>query len=222
VTLDGVSHRPGPFLRAAGTILPGIRRVQDQIAPYASAWRASNAEALSAGGPLWVTLGDSMTQAIGAASIWGGWVGQALAQLTPAYRVVNLSASGARIRDVAGPQLDALAGLGVTPDLVTVLIGSNDLFRKSRRASAVSDFAALLERLPVGAVVATLPQPRQVARDVNVLIEAAAAAGRVRIAELRGGAGIGSWKGALADDHFHPNEIGYARLAAGFVAAISG
>jgi lysophospholipase L1-like esterase len=217
-----VARRPGRFLRIAGTVSPGVRRVHDQIAPYAAAWRAANADALEATGPLWVALGDSMTQGIGARSIWGGWVGQAVESLAadgPRYRVINLAVSGGRIRDVAGAQLDALERLGLAPDLVTILVGSNDLLLKSRRVNAVADFAALLARVPTGAVIATMPQPRQVAREINVLIEQAQTDGRVSIAEMRGRS-IGSWKGSLADDHFHPNEVGYARLAAAFVKAI--
>jgi lysophospholipase L1-like esterase len=217
-------YRPGRFLRVAGQALPGVRRIQQQVGPFAAAWRAANALALEQDGPLWVALGDSMTQGIGAADIHAGWVGQLHDELAAAgspYRLVNLSRTGARIRDVAGEQIEQLNALGQTPALVTVLVGSNDLMLKRRRAEAPTDFARLLARLPAGAVVATLPQPRAVARAINDQIEAAQAAGQVRIAEMRGGPGLGSWRGALADDHFHPNEVGYARLARAFAAALT-
>jgi len=214
-------YQPGRLLKVAGTVLPGVRHVQDQIVPYAAAWRAANAAALAESGPLWVALGDSMTQGIGARTIAGGWVGQARVQLSAAgldYRLVNLSVSGARIRDVTGPQLDALAALGIKPSLVTVLIGANDMLVKSRREQVPADFAALLTRLPRGSVVATLPQPRRMAVAANRLIERAAAEGHIRIAEMRGG--LRSFRGTLAEDHFHPNEVGYARIAAIFTSAI--
>jgi lysophospholipase L1-like esterase len=179
-----------------------------------------NAVAVEDDGPLWVSLGDSLTQGIGASCIDRSWVHQTrelLAELGRPYRVVNLAATGGRIRDVADRQLDAMAALGRTPDLVTVLVGSNDLIVRSRRETAVADFAGLLERLPVGAVVASMPQPRQAARQMNALLQQATDAGRVRLADMRL---LPGWRGALADDHFHPNDVGHARIADIFVKAI--
>ncbi len=69
-------------------------------------------------------------------------------------------------------------------------------------------------------MIANLPNPRQAAREVNALLGQAAAglpgqAGRVAVADLRSG-GPSSWRGRLAADHFHPNDAGYASLAAAF------
>ncbi len=49
-------------------VVPGVRQVHAQVAPYAKAWDAANATALSGQGPLWVVLGDSTAQGIGAPS----------------------------------------------------------------------------------------------------------------------------------------------------------
>lgn len=71
-------------------------------------------------------------------------------------QVINLSRSGARIRDVLDTQLPALAGLKQEPDLVTVAIGGNDV-RAYDPARFAADSAALTRALPAGAYVADVP-----------------------------------------------------------------
>jgi lysophospholipase L1-like esterase len=220
------AYRPGPVLRVAGLLLPGVRTVQRQVAPFAEDWDRANVAALLRTGPLWVALGDSMTQGIGAPDRSLSWVGQLGAWLAHAghpYRVVNLSRTGARIRDVTGRQLGRLAELGLQPDLVTVLIGANDMLRRTKRETAPADFAMLLDQLPPAptvTVVATLPPPREAAGAINALIEEAAAAGRIQLAEMRGRS-LGAIRGTLAEDHFHPSEVGYSRIAKAFAAALT-
>jgi lysophospholipase L1-like esterase len=214
-----LTGRPrGRFVQAASLLLPGIRRVQDQVAPYAASWHEWNRAALERSGPLWVALGDSMTLGIGAPRFDAGWVGQLYPRLaTRGYRLVNLAASGARTDDVLNQQLSALQRLEVRPDLVTVLIGSNDLIQRSHRAELVSNFAELLDRLPAGSVVANLPGGQPSAVQIDRLIRAAAP--RIVLADMRT-PHTSSWRGKLADDRFHPNERGYAELAAVFARAI--
>ena len=94
----GERRRPGPFIRVAGWLVPGVARVQGDVVPYAEAWARDNRAALDGDGPLWVALGDSLTQGIGAPAHDLGWVGQVRARMAAAgqpYRVVNLGVSGA-------------------------------------------------------------------------------------------------------------------------------
>jgi hypothetical protein len=65
---------PGWFLRLARRVLPGVGLVENEIKPYAQAWSERNLEALACAGPLWVVLGDSLSQGVGASSIERGWV----------------------------------------------------------------------------------------------------------------------------------------------------
>jgi lysophospholipase L1-like esterase len=200
--------------------------VQDQVGPYAAAWRDSNAATLAEAGQLWVALGDSMTQGIGAKSISGGWVGQVRSRLDNAgtpYRVINLSATGARIYNLHHTQLAELRSLPQPPELITVLAGANDMVRRSRRTAAVGHFDELLDALPSGPriVVATLPRRNAESLEINRSIEAAQRSGRIEIADLRGMQLRDIW-GTLADDFFHPNERGYARIANAFYYAIVG
>ena len=212
---------PGAAIRVLSTVLPGVREVQAQVAPYAERWRTANLAALGRSGPLWVALGDSMTQGIGASAFDRGWTGQLGPIAGLPTRLVNLSSSGARVADVLDRQLPALFSLGETPDLVTVLIGSNDLIRRRRREEFPAAFADLLAQLPTGTVVATLPNPSRAAAAGNDALVRAVAEHGLRIAELRDRR-TSSWKGKLATDHFHPNDAGYAGIAAVFADAIAG
>jgi lysophospholipase L1-like esterase len=130
------------------------------------------------------------------------------------YRIVNLSFSGARVSDVVGRQLPALAGLPGAPELITVLIGSNDIIRRDLRARLPEHYRAMLSALPKGTLVATVPRSRGVQVEVNRIVQEAEAAGAVVAVPLHFAAG------ARAPDHFHPDDTGYAAIAADFTTAI--
>ena len=221
---DDVSpRRAGWFVRLSAALSPGVRRVQAQIRPYARAWEESNAAALGATGPLWVALGDSMSQGIGASRYDAGWVSQLqvlLEQAGSAYRVVNLSAYGARAGDVLTRQLPAMRALDPGPDLVTVLIGSNDMVSRQRRRDLLSNYREALRQLPPGAVVASPFGNFGLGKQINALIAVEAADRGLSVLNNQGDSNLASWRGKLAEDHFHPNDRGYAGLAESFFQAI--
>lgn len=217
-------RRPGFGLRALGRVLPGVRAVQAHAEPWADAWHASNRVALETPGRRWVVLGDSMSQGVGASSWDAGWVNQLGAEVARVGHplvVVNLSATGARTADVVEQQLPVLRSLPPArgtddPDLVTVLVGSNDLFAGRAARRALPDaFGSLVDALPRGAVVATLPQPRAAARAANRHVRRAADAGALELVDMRTD-GPSTWSGRLASDFFHPNDAGYAEIARAF------
>ncbi|MET0931229.1 MAG: SGNH/GDSL hydrolase family protein [Aeromicrobium sp.] len=217
---SNLSGRPnGPFVTWAGRLLPGVRAVQQQIEPYARAWERHNLAAAAGTGPLWVALGDSMAQGVGASAHDRGWVGQ-LATAVPGHRLVNLSVYGGRVTDVVERQIPAMRSLGVEPDLVTVVIGSNDLINKRLRAGLPDALAEMLRLLPEGSVVGTQPGGRPGSLEFNRQVDEAAAAGRVRIADFRDPR-MRSWRGKLSRDFFHPNDLGYAGMAEIVAEALS-
>ena len=211
-------RQPGPVVQVLGRVFPGVRAVQAQTEPYASAWARANQAALAATGPVWVALGDSMTQGIGASAYDRGWVGQLSGRLRETgwqHRVVNLSVTGARVDDVVAKQLPALeAVVGSTGPaaLVTLVVGSNDVVSPVHRRGLVDRFGVLIDRLPAGAVVMNLPNPHREAGRVDALLRERAAAGRIVLADMRT-EGPRSWRGLLAPDSFHLNDRGYAVLA---------
>ena len=95
---------------------------------------------------------------------------------------------------------------------MTVVIGSNDVVSPRHRHGLADRFAAMLDRLPDGAVVMNLPNPHREARRVDALLRDRAASGSIAVADMRG-EGPRSWRGLLAPDSFHPNDRGYAAMA---------
>lgn len=200
---------PGRFLTVASRLVRGVRDVQDQVLPYAERWQEHNRLALASEGPLWVALGDSMTQGIGASAFDRGWTA-GVTEAWPEHRLINLSVTGGLVTDLLERQLPAMAALGVTPDLVTVMVGSNDLLNRQARSTLPSDLATLIGLLPTGTVVATQPGARRGAAAFNHQVTSAP---HLVTAEFRDPR-MASWKGRLAADHFHPNDTGYAAMAA--------
>jgi lysophospholipase L1-like esterase len=217
-TYSNLSTRPpGRLITLARRVLPGVAKVEDQIVPYAAAWHERNIAALGATGPLWVVLGDSISQGIGASSIDRGWVPQAQSLLHGAgidYRVVNLAVSGARVADVIGQQIPAMSALAAAPDLVTVFTGSNDVIRKANRRALPQRFSQLLALLPRGTMIATVPAPRGVLAEVNALLDQAAPGLGLT------GVMVQIPPGARAEDHFHPSDAGHAAIAHAMVVAV--
>ena len=66
---------PGPLAAFAARLVPGIARVEREIAPYAQAWRAANWSRWTFGSPR-IVSGESMSLGIGANRFDTGWVAQ--------------------------------------------------------------------------------------------------------------------------------------------------
>jgi acyl-CoA thioesterase-1 len=213
--------------RLARGLHPGLRQVHAQVARYAAAWDEANGRALGGPGPLWVVLGDSTAQGIGAPTWEEGYVGQLHRALDegadPArrWRILNLSRSGARTTDVLDRQLPALEALAETPDLVTCAIGANDIVRRTPVPDLEARLRDIVARLPRGALLATVPQGLNGVRTdaANRVIRDEAPAAGVVVADVWAHTGP-PWHGKLAADGFHPGALGYADWAAAFAEAL--
>ncbi len=64
-----------------------------------------------------------------------------------------------------------------------------------------------------------MPQPRRAALAVNEIILAAQAERGFGVVDMRATA-FSSWRGRLAEDHFHPNDAGYQAIADAFYGPI--
>ena len=202
---------------------PGVAATLGAKDEYRQYWEASNERARHSGGPLWVALGDSTAQGLGASAPDRGYVGQLLVELQEAqqrpWRVVNLSVTGARISDVVREQVPRINDTG-EPELVTCAVGANDVIRVGFRRVPEA-LRELIRTLPAGAVLATIPQgllPRRV-HELNQVIRADAAAAGLRIADAWARTGP-PWQGKYGVDDFHPNDAGYADWCAAFAGAL--
>ncbi|WP_344108522.1 SGNH/GDSL hydrolase family protein [Kribbella alba] len=212
--------------------LDGVAFVDVQARTFADFWQAQNKAALVAEGPLWVVLGDSTAQGVGASSPLHGYVGQVLAGLAPRstrpWRVLNLSRSGAQAREVLTRQLPLLHELDQEPDLVTCGVGSNDILGTLPRRFH-STLRQLIERLPRSSVVLDLPLPDGLwtigglcspyVAGVNRTIHTAAARRGLPVAEVSRHFAR-PWRGQFAADRFHPNDVGYRHQADAVLAAL--
>jgi len=94
------------------------------------------------------------------------------------------------------------------------------MVRRKYRDTLPGAVGDLLRRLPPGTYIASLPNGQQVAAAVNALIDQSVAQRQLVAVDMRSRGPV-SWKGRLAEDHFHPNDLGYAAMAMAFASAIT-
>jgi acyl-CoA thioesterase I len=236
--------RAGPFGRWAD----GVTAMREDCAAFARYWRAHNDRVLAEmgfrrgsgessppgpaqpGGPLWVVLGDSTAQGLGATSPDGGYVGQVLAELRRRtglpWQVLNLSVSGSLTRDVLGAQLPLMPARA---DLVTCGIGVNDILYTSP-AKLFADLRALIAAVPDRTVLLDLPRPAgcwgfvgrasvPYVTRINRTIHQAAAARGLPVAEISAHF-LPPWTGKFASDCFHPSQDGYRDWSRALLSAV--
>lgn len=197
-----------------GRVSKGVATVDAQVEAYHQRWDEANEIARAQDGPLWVALGDSSTQGVGASAWENGWTHDVLARLRATtgepWRIINLSMSGGRFLDVADRQVPVLNTMIETPDLVTCVIGSNDLMWRMGVRGVTSDANRAVDRLPEGAFVSRLNGPGPRPKLLNNIFE--------RGADTRDHQLFNIWnwpsgRGALAADRVHPSDVGYQYMA---------
>ena len=200
--------------RIVGRFSKGVSQVESQVDRYALRWDASNERARHEPGPLWVALGDSASQGVGASHWENGWVPIVLERLRQRtgepWRIINLAMSGGRFVDVAQRQIPVLEDHLGSPQLVTCVVGSNDLMWRRNADAILADARAAIDRLPAGSYVSRLngPGPRP-----KLLNEIFTEGERNKGLELFNIWNWPSGRGALAADRIHPSDIGYRYMA---------
>lgn len=190
----------------------------------------------------YVALGDSLSAGV---SDWGqgnpahgftALLADLLRQSAPELHFTNLGAGGARTADVLHRQLDA--ALALQPDLVTLIVGANDLPGTATEIFQ-REYSDLIGRLRMGGpelvLVANIPEmaqllPEQYAtyrfalrervRQFNRIIADITAAHGVPLVDLYSSQAALDPRN-LSSDGVHPNQRGYRELARVFVAAIN-
>jgi len=202
-------------------------RLTDDIPVNSAWWREQHARE---GELLYVAIGDSAAQGIGASRPNRSYVGQLAGRLHDetgrTVRVLNLAVSGATVGHALSDQLPRLRKLD--PDILTVSIGANDVADWDA-ARFEREYGELLDLLPPHAIVADLPSfyvlpGRHAVAQANRIIRRLAATRGLPIVELhsrthrQGGWGMMT---QFAGDLFHPNDRGYRVWADAFWPAVA-
>jgi lysophospholipase L1-like esterase len=234
-TLIVIIAAVGAVLSAAWAAARAVKRRQRngrerlaQTLPVHSAWWREHAK--KEGELLYVVVGDSAAQGIGASKPHRGYVGTIAAHLRTttgrSVRVVNLSVSGARLREALEVQVPKLKRLN--PDVITVSIGANDIadFDDIRFDKELRQLA---DALPPHAIVADLPsfffgEAEKRVRIANAIVHQVVGEHGFTLAPLyratrRQGAARVALNQASAD-FFHPNDRGYRVWASAFLPLI--
>ncbi|GAA1055960.1 hypothetical protein GCM10017608_13830 [Agromyces luteolus] len=201
--------------------------ILNETLPVHSKWWRDHAKVR--GEILYVALGDSAAQGIGASRPDHSYVGL-LARLIRdttrrTVRVVNLSVSGATTTLAVQDQLPKLAKY--RPDVMTVSIGANDIAKWDAEAFE-QNLRTIFAAVPSHALVADLPffyfphNERKVA-VANLILRRVAAESGLEVVRLHRETRVRGWRRIFthfANDWFHPNDHGYQVWADAFRPAV--
>jgi lysophospholipase L1-like esterase len=184
---------------------------------------------------VYVALGDSTVEGVGATTAGNNYVGRLDARLRDRYpraRTVNLGVAGATSYDVLDGQLER--AIALKPHLVTLSIGPNDITAKVPVKIYAENLEAIIGRLAADTqavvVVNLLPDlavtPRFRNRDSAPLVGRLSAEFNdvvARVAKRHGALVVDLYEASrrevpghpelLAADGYHPSDLGYARWA---------
>ncbi len=223
------------YLAAAVGILLLIWPVElailySRINSYKKFWDKQNLVPDQPNQLLYVALGDSTAQGIGASKPIYSYPylikNYLQNQIGRPVKLVNLSVSGAKVNDVTKDQLPKL--LGLKPDYVTIEIGANDMKSYSQQTFK-EQFTELLKGLPAGSYVSEVPAftGRSKGLDKNVIeankqIASLLALTNMHKVDLYEATMKNKGIGYFAADYFHPNNRAYKTWAKAFTDTISG
>jgi acyl-CoA thioesterase I len=184
---------------------------------------------------VYVALGDSTVEGIGATSASAHYVARLAERLRAVYphtRATNLGVAGATAGDVVARQLEQ--AIALAPDLVTLSVGPNDItgrvsvreydrhldtiFTRLRKETAAVVVVNLLPDLAVTPRFANTPARDTVARlsiEFNDALARRALEHGVEVVDLYGPSRVEvmSRPELIASDGYHPSDLGYARWA---------
>lgn len=199
--------------------------LQQSVKKYKYFWRR---EAEEKGEIVYVALGDSAAQGIGATSPMKGYTGLVAKGISSktgkTVQIINLSKTGATLDDYLKEQSPILATL--KPHIVTIEIGANDI-RKFDPKKFRREFKQVLKTLPDGAYVSNMP----LFNARPLLMEKAKHASRIIEEELQKYPKLifvdlekvtseNQSIFSFAPDIFHPNNLGYKNWANAFMEKI--
>lgn len=190
-----------------------------QISRYQKFWDYQNRLPIAQDDFVYVAFGDSAAQGVGASTPVRGYVGLIARRIHEDtgknVRIINLSKSGGKIRDVIDTQIPKYKEIKKV-DLVTIEIGANDIltfepgeFRK--------DMNELMDLLPAGTVISDIPsfkgsrlskqEPKVL--EANKIIHELAEGRDLALVKLHEKVTKNNGLRTFAADFFHPSNYGY-------------
>jgi len=204
--------------RFLGGMMAGATSRRLQVRAFADEWAAANIVAEHGVGPLWVVLGDSTSQGLGATTREAGYVGvvHEVLRRRDAWRVINLSRAGAGVADVLARQLPELAELTDEEPaaLVTCIVGAEDVARRLPGTDIA--LRAMCAAMPRGAVIGTVPLAGPAADAANQVLREEVVKHGLRLADL----GAVTSPPTRGREAVRLNDVAHAAWARIMVAAI--
>ena len=205
-----------------------LLKLRSNVVNFSKAWSAT--ADYESPGLVYVALGDSAAQGVGASSIDRSYVhiiSQAISRSTGRpVTTINLSRSGAKLADVLRDQIPQLAKF--KPALITVDVGSNDITAGTSQAEMVAGYPQLAKALqPYNAIMANIPDfmwgtQQRNTNDLNIAIKEVCARYNVQLADLHTKTNRKMWGwNEFAVDGFHPSNAGYKTWASAFLPLIT-
>ena len=141
--------------------LIALLKLKASVEGYKKHWEKQNSIGVVSGSQLYIAMGDSAAQSIGASQPQKGYVGliaEGLARKTNKnVQTINLSVSGAKIQDVIDKQIPRLKDFNVDADtIITLDIGGNEM-RTFNEADFRLRMEELIRQLPKQTLVADVP-----------------------------------------------------------------
>jgi lysophospholipase L1-like esterase len=191
--------------------------------------------AAAAASILYIALGDSTVEGVGASAPARNYVGRLHERLLAVYpraRLVNLGVGGATAAGVLSRQLPR--ALELQPDLVTLSVGPNDITRGRDLESYARDIETILgtltDRTTAAVVVNLIPDltltPRFRGKEIEARLRQRVVAFNeilIRHARTHGAEIVDLYTAShrevpgrpefIGPDHYHPSDEGYARWA---------
>lgn len=195
--------------------------IKRSIVTFKNYWTAEAQKPAEQNARLYVALGDSAAQGIGATKPEKGYVGLIANALTKAsgepVHVVNLSVSGAKMDDLLKDQLPVLQTMNLPAgSVITVEIGANDMVTYQPEKFR-SSMEKLMSQLPANTVISDIPyfggswarsrEPNVV--DANKIMYELADKYGFKLAPLHKIIQANSQFYTFGADFFHPSNRGY-------------
>ena len=192
-----------------------------QVGRYQAYWQRQNMQAPYDNELLYVALGDSTAQGIGASQPEKGYVGLIAEDLqkrsSQSVRTLNFSKVGANLSDALDRQIPLLEKTKILPStVITIEIGANDVREfDSERFKLQMD--ELMGKLPSQTTISDIPyfggglhrrlEPN--VKQANLIIRQLAKKHNLKVANLHQYTSDDDWRQDYAADRFHPSNYNY-------------